>query len=102
MNIDTAITVDEVTPTLRAMIEALEPNEMNRAIGEKCAKLIQNHLLSLGPNKKDWPTTGFYAGVATATEAYGWDFDANGVTFFVDSAEHPGAMRQRFHGGPIR
>lgn len=69
------------------------------AVGQACAKLTRDHLNSLGPNKRGWPSSGFYEGAARGVD---WEPTATGVRVNADNEKVPGALRQRLHGGTIR
>jgi hypothetical protein len=95
---DIEVISDTATPALDSLQVKLSPNSIKRAVGRDCTLLVQDHLRSLGPNKRGWPSTGFYAGAAKGTS---WDMVPEGIVIRVDNDNAPGAMRQRFHGGPI-
>ena len=89
---------DGATPVLQAFRRAVRPAEVRRAVGTACTRLTQGHLRGLGPNKRGWPSTGFYAGAAVGTA---WNPTPTGVQIEIDNAARPGAMRQRYYGGTI-
>lgn len=96
--IELSIIRDDATPAVNAMNQFLTSRQIKRAVGVACTAHVKRHLLGLGPNKMGFPSTGFYAGAAKGTT---WDFTPEGVVIQVENESYPGAMNQRFHGGPI-
>lgn len=97
-SIEVDITKDEATPAVASMERALVMARVQRVVGTACTLLTKEHLNALPPNKMGWPSQGFYKGAARGTV---WDRTPDGVVIKVDNEEHPGAMKQRFHGGTI-
>jgi hypothetical protein len=85
---------DEVTPILRALTPALR-QAMNPAIGAAVATLFKDHFKSLGTNKQNWPSTGFWAAAARSTN---YQVTVEEIKINVDKQ----GVRQRLEGGVIK
>lgn len=93
------ITKDTATPAIKRLRQALTPTSIKRVVGATCLRLLQGHLRAKGPNKRGWPSTGFYEASARNSN---WDETPEGVSLTADHPEKPGSLRQRYHGGTIR
>lgn len=98
-DINMSIVENTATPAIQESLARASGRGIKRAVGTACVRLLQEHLHSLGPNKRGWPSSGFYAGAARGS---GWDVTDEGIEIYCDNEAHPGAMRQRYHGGTIR
>jgi hypothetical protein len=67
---------------------------MGQWIGTAGKKLFQTHLLSLGRNKRGWPTTNFWSRAAKATS---YVLDGMRVIWSINQQ----GVRQRYFGGRI-
>jgi hypothetical protein len=85
---------DNATPALAAILAENTPENLAGKIGPKFASLMQQHLVSNGPNKQGGPSTNFWARAAQATT---WATAADGVTVSINQA----GVRQRLLGGTI-
>jgi len=85
---------DSVRPALQSLRAALGPERLHAAIGTEVKRLIQSHLLTLGTNKRGWPTTNFWARAAKATSD---ESDARSATVSINQI----GVRQRYYGGTI-
>jgi len=90
----TIVMKDTATPRLNELRESLTPRRLAAAVGPACARLVQQHLRTIGPNKRGWPTTNFWARAAKATS---WAQMPDGVKISVNQV----GVRQRFFGGAI-
>lgn len=89
------LTMDDLaTPTLRRRIDLLSPQRFAAAVGVSVYKLFRAHFRALGPNKKGWPSTGFWRDAANATN---WQAVAGGVKISIAKI----GVRQRLQGGEI-
>lgn len=84
---------NEVTPVLANVTDAIR-RAMLPAIGAAEVKLFQDNFLSLGTNKNNWPSTGFWAGAARSTN---YDLLADAININVNQQ----GVRQRLEGGRI-
>lgn len=75
--------------------DSFSPEKFAPVVGPGVKRLFQNNFLSLGKNKKNWPTTNFWPRAAKATQ---WEPTPNGLQVVVDQI----GVRQRFHGGEIK
>lgn len=99
MDIEITTYNDQMTPALDALKRATMAARIKRIVGTAVTLEVQRHLNALPPNKRGWPSSGFYKDAARGTT---WDETPDGVVIHVDVEGKPGAMRQRFHGGTIR
>jgi len=99
---DVSITIlnDDATPMIENLRRLAEVDIMRERMADVCATMTATHIRALGPNKKGWPTTGFYTEVARNGVSH--ELREGGFAVLIDHPEKPGAMRQRFWGGPIR
>jgi hypothetical protein len=93
------IPLDTATPTLRAIAALANSTTAQNKMAGACATLTRTHIAALGPNKNGWPSTGFYKEVASSgikTQVASGSF-----TITIEHPRKPGAMAQRYYGGPI-
>lgn len=84
---------DQVTPILQALTPALR-RQIAPAIGAAVVTLFQAHFAQLPDNRNNWPSTGFWAQCARATN---YDVLAGQVDINVDKQ----GFRQQLQGGKI-
>ena len=85
---------DNVSPAMKKWQAPDLPTELRRPVGEALVGMFREHFRSLGPNKRGWPTTHFWARAAAAT---GFSLQPEGVSIEVNQV----GVRQRYQGGPI-
>jgi len=100
MNEDVQIIIggDTATPELTALAQSLQVDRIRRAVATSCVQLTKDYLNNLPPNRRGWPSTGFYHGAALGTT---WESTPEGIAILIDNENAPGAMKFRFHGGTI-
>lgn len=84
---------DQATPALARVIQAIR-QKVAPAIGAAVVRLFQDNFAKLPDNKHNWPSTGFWAQAARATN---YDLLADGVQINVNKQ----GVRQRLQGGEI-
>ena len=84
---------DEISPALQSLTQAVR-ERVAPAIGAAAVKLFQQNFQSLGTNKRNWPSTGFWAQAARATN---YDLLVDAVVVNVNQV----GVRQRLEGGEI-
>lgn len=91
---------DSATRALTELQDFARKPTARRRAAKACAVTVREHIMALGPNKRGWPSTGFYKAVAgdgvTVAES-GGDF-----TIKIEHPDIPGAMAQRYYGGTIK
>jgi hypothetical protein len=85
---------DQVTPILQGLAPALR-RQVAPAIGAAVVVLFQDHFAGLPDNRNNWPSTGFWAQCARATN---YNVLAEQVDINVDKQ----GFRQRLQGGAIK
>ena len=85
---------DTGTAALDERMQTLDPARLAPRVGAAVQLLWQRHFLTLGPNKRGWPTTNFWPGAARATS---WAPTPDGVRITVNQI----GGRQRYYGGTI-
>jgi hypothetical protein len=85
---------DTATPAIQAKLAQCAPDRLAAICGPHLKNVVQNHLLQLGPNKRGWPSTHFYARAAKATD---WTSEGDTLTIRINQL----GIRQRYAGGPI-
>lgn len=88
------VTLDTVTPALKAKGAAIRPHAIATRIAPPLAQHWRDHLASLPKNKKGYPSTGFWEDAARKVVGVALD-DA-----CLLSCDKLG-IRQRYRGGPI-
>jgi hypothetical protein len=86
---------DGITPVLQRALAAAEPRQLATWAGTSAKRLTQDHLRSLGRNKRGWPTTRFWSRAARATS-----FAVLGSAAEISINQI--GVRQRYYGGVIR
>lgn len=86
---------NEVSGALRELKSNLAPEQLNPAIGAAEVVLFQKHFLSLPTNRQGFPSTGFWADAARATN---YAVLAEDVLISVNKL----GARQRYEGGEIK
>jgi hypothetical protein len=94
MNAITINITDRATPELQKLMAKVKPDQLARIARQPLETLTRVHLVKNGPNKKGWPSTGFWAAAARQTTA-----TASGGTVTIDIDKI--GVRQRAFGGPI-
>ncbi len=89
---------DEATPALRELAGLATAPSTIRRMASACTTLTKNHLIAQEPNKMGWPTTGFYVAIAKNAS---WYAVPRGFVINLSHPTKPGAMQQRYYGGPI-
>jgi hypothetical protein len=92
-----AVTVDirdNVTAAMKRFEQNIAPTHINTVIGAAEVRLFQNWFLSMPQNKRGWPSTGFWADAARATN---YRVIADDVWISVNKL----GVRQRYQGGEI-
>lgn len=92
-----AITVDTAAPLLKEIQSAFAPANAANELGPRCSKLVRQNFLSLGENKKGWPSTQFWARAAEATT---WAVEIGDRALNIICNQI--GVRQRLEGGDIR
>ena len=85
---------DYATAGIEAKMDKCSPRRLGAVIGRPLAEFWRNRIVSLGRNKRGWPTTRFYERAARSVTHLPNDL---GVTI---RADHQG-LRQRWRGGRI-
>lgn len=85
---------DHATPAVDALLAKCSPKRMVTILGPGLTRFTQDHLRANGHNKRDWPTTNFWADAARATT-----WQAAGDYLFISINKI--GVRQRFYGGTI-
>lgn len=86
---------------LQRQLQALTSKELAARVGPVCQALTEQHLAALKPNKKGWPSTGFYKKFVPNVR---WEAVENGVAITILPVEVNGrsvSLAQRRYGGPI-
>lgn len=89
---------DRGTPAIRAVLQAVQPKQVNPIVGRAATNLIREHLFDLNksrPNKLGGRRTNFYASAARGTH---FDATENGVVISVVQV----GIAQRYFGGIIK
>lgn len=86
---------DKATADLRKLEGRVTPQRLAAEIGPRGTRLVQRNFLSLGKNKRGWPTTNFWARAAKATN---WQVGTGFVMIGVNQI----GVRQQLLGGDIR
>jgi hypothetical protein len=86
---------DTASPWLKDLQGRVTPHAIAAVVGPRCTRLVQRNFVSLGTNKRGWPSTGFYEAAAKATNPQ------EGLGFLDIVINHIG-VRQRLMGGDIR
>ena len=98
-NSSVRITRDDVTPSLRQVVERMGPAVRADVVGAACVKATQVWLGNRPPNKRGWPSQGFYKDCAAGTD---YRVEGSRAIISVDNEKAPGAIRHQFYGGTIR
>lgn len=85
---------DTATPAVEVLLQRCSPRRLVSVIAPVLARLWRERLLSLGTNKKGWPTTHFWRRAANSLSVQVAD---DGVTLTVAQT----GVCQRWLGGPI-
>ena len=88
------VTRDQATPAIAALMDRVRPERLQSAVGSAGVRLVATHLRGLGTNKRGWPSTGFWADAARATD---WQPMPGGVRVTISKI----GVRQRYYGGHI-
>lgn len=96
MSLATGLTLkfDGATPLIQKILADTQPAVLGQWIGTAGKKLFQTHLLSLGRNKRGWPTTNFWSRAAKSTT---FAVTGTGVVWSINQQ----GVRQRYFGGRI-
>lgn len=95
MHVNAAIFVEDfATPAIEAKMAKCSPRRLGAIIGQTLAQFWRNRLKTFGPNKRGWPSTGFWERAARSVTHQ----PTNDGVLLV--ANHQG-LRQRWHGGRI-
>ena len=96
MSVELQITVtrDTASPSLRRLMEAVEPHRIATRIAPPLARHWRDHLAGLPRNKRGYPSTGFWEDAARRVTGVALD------SACVLSCDKLG-IRQRLRGGPI-
>lgn len=86
--------IDHATPAIRRLVWRTAIKPLQRSVGPRLAKFVADYVAVLGPNKRHWPTTHFYARAARTTT---WAPRPDGLAVRIRQT----GMRQRYYGGPI-
>jgi hypothetical protein len=84
-----------VTDDVAATLEKYSPNRVVQTIAEPMRIFWRDRMLSLGTNKRGWPSTGFWEDAARQTVAI-----VQGDSLLLRCTKQ--GVRQRALGGPIR
>lgn len=88
------ITNDGATPLLRDLNRIAHDPEIRKAALNASLELTKNYLLSLPPNKRNWPSTGFWKGAASGTSG---KLTSDGFSILIDNDDAPGAVKFRHY-----
>ncbi len=94
MNPITINITDHATPELQKLMAKVKPDQLARIARQPLETFTRVHLVNNGPNKKKWPSTGFWAAAARQTHGHG-----HGGTVIIEINKV--GVRQRAFGGPI-
>lgn len=97
--VNTKVVKDTATPALARLRRSLSASQIKRAIGTAVVKLVREHVLQNPPNKRGFPSTGFWK--STAKGVY-WDETDDGLVVGVDNEKAPGAVKLLYYGGDVR
>ena len=97
-NSSVRITRDDVSPALRQVVERMGPSVRANAVGAACVKGTQYWLESLLPNRRGWPSQGFYKACSAGTD---YRVQGSSAIISIDNEKAPGAIRHQFYGGRI-
>jgi len=86
---------NQISPAIREKMDQMKPARLAGAVGPAVKRLTQDHLLTNGTNKRNWPTTHFWARSARATSFAAVD---TGVVVTINQV----GVRQRYFGGVIK
>lgn len=94
MNEDIKISIvhDRATPLLRNLTRIAQDPEVRQEALNVCIRLTENFIRALPPNRRGWPSTGFWGGVQTKGEV-----TSDGFVIECDNPEAPGAFRFRHY-----
>lgn len=88
------VTNDGATPFLRDVNRIAQDPEIRRAVMNASLELTRNYLMALPPNKRGWPSTGFWQGAAKGTTG---ELTTDGFSILIDNADAPGAVKFRYY-----
>ncbi len=90
--------IDTVSPDIAEKVKQLKNTRpLMRAVGQAMKDSMREHYAGLPPNKRGWPSQGFWKKQGTDKVAIS-SFDESQATVVVDSVE----MGHKFFGGTIK
>lgn len=94
-----ALKVAITAPDLSAWRDAVDPVELNEAVGQEFSSRLKSffELKNRTPNAKGFPRTNFWRGIADATEYEEGSADATGATVKISD----GRFALRYFGGVV-
>ena len=84
---------DEITPALAGLQQAVRA-DVQKGIATAVEEMFKANFLALGTNKRNWPSTGFWAQAARSTN---YDLLVDSIVINVTQV----GVRQRLEGGEI-
>ena len=88
------VTYDGTGEFLSKMRDISETDSVRTRAMIACMELTQDYLRALPPNKRGWPSQGFWQGAAAGTTG---ELTPDGFHILIDNEDAPGAVRFRHY-----